>query len=736
MRTGAGVAGAARRAKNTMRNYGDMPTFTTFKESSPTDYASFSPMILRNLVVEREPRQLEASGHDGQTQQNTGPDYSFNEPMTLPFEASILHLRVSGVSELTARLAENPAGAEKLADEFNTYLRLVFACVAKAGGDVLSFIGDVAIVIWGVHPRNDSSNTLEEATLRAACCGVELKTAFASYATYGDIKLKLSIGMATGGVEFQCLGGTRNRWEALLVGHPLTEITEAQMLSKPGQLVCTPGVWSLISHHVQGDPVTASAKEGFVAITNVRRELAPLKTPSLNINEHHIEAFSQFVPGVVVQNLYAGQGTHMAEMREVTALHIRLKLNPQTLTRNAFRSQQIIDIVQAGLYQYEGTLNKSGVDSEGIVFLGMFGLNGRGHINDATRAVKASLTIVKEIEEAGFGVTVGISTGTVFCGCVGSESRMIFTVQGDVENHCDTLSRNGRSGQVLCDTATMEESQLDMVFKQLPSLMVKSRKRGTSNDAVTAMDVFKAVRLRKPASTLGGTGSAGGSGRGSLVFDQDVPLVGREKERLELAAALDEYVKAADAPKEEGGDEHDINNTLVGILIVGDKYIGKTKFVQAHMAGLCAERGLEQICSMQESDLTSIYPQTPELDFMSFQPVFNQLFGLRPDMHPSHKVALHVAIIRVLEEGMAAAAAMVVPDVAAAMGAKPTPTTNARRQSASNTAQAKLDKDGAGGTGGGGLSKAGNSIVDIAPLLNDYIPLLGKFGDRGRSACN
>jgi class 3 adenylate cyclase len=56
------------------------------------------------------------------------------------------------------------------------------------------------------------------------------------------------------------------------------------------------------------------------------------------------------------------------------------------------------------------------------------------HSDDATRAVKASLSIQEKFEELQLICSIGIATGKVFCGSYGNEIRHDYSVLGMTVN--------------------------------------------------------------------------------------------------------------------------------------------------------------------------------------------------------------------------------------------------------------------------------------------------------------
>jgi class 3 adenylate cyclase len=89
------------------------------------------------------------------------------------------------------------------------------------------------------------------------------------------------------------------------------------------------------------------------------------------------------------------------------------------------KGQQVMLHVQHAVYTWEGSINKFMVDEKGMSALCVFGLPPMAHADDAKRATAAAKMMVESVEELGLGasVSIGITTGLVYCGVIGSEER-------------------------------------------------------------------------------------------------------------------------------------------------------------------------------------------------------------------------------------------------------------------------------------------------------------------------
>src|SRR5262249_30505771 len=133
------------------------------------------------------------------------------------------------------------------------------------------------------------------------------------------------------------------------------------------------------------------------------------------------------------------------------------------------------------VYRYEGSLNKFLMDDKGSTLLAIFGLPPVAHEDDSTRAVLASMTICLKLGELGLQPSIGVTTGTAFCGLVGGRVRREYSVLGDSVNLSARLmqyaTKNGKG--IICDSATSYSAQNFVSFDELDAIIVKGKTKPT-----------------------------------------------------------------------------------------------------------------------------------------------------------------------------------------------------------------------------------------------------------------
>lgn len=244
------------------------------------------------------------------------------------------------------------------------------------------------------------------------------------------------------------------------------------------------------------------------------------------------DRLKRFIPPALLEKLNAastsGAGLQ-GERRRVTMLFCDLQgssaaaehLDPEDwadIMNGAF--EHLI----APVYRYEGTLARL----MGDAILAFFGAP-IGHEDDPERAVRAGLEILEDIAPyraevkrsygIDFDVRVGINSGLVVVGAIGSDLRVEYTAMGDAVNIAARMESTAAPGTVQISDDTKSRVERLFAFEDLGPIAVKGRA-----EPVRSWRVLE--QLERPSQLRG-------------IEGMRAPMVGRDHELAVLAGLLE-----------------------------------------------------------------------------------------------------------------------------------------------------------------------------------------------------
>ncbi|HSO11866.1 MAG TPA: adenylate/guanylate cyclase domain-containing protein [Anaerolineales bacterium] len=497
--------------------------------------ASYVPKLIQKRVV-ADPSPIES-------------------PVAEEIQAAVLFADISGFTRLTESLAEaGPAGVENIANILNEYFGQLIDIVHQYGGDVVKFAGDAVIAVWNIVSDDGAVDTISRAdqwqwTMRAAECALEIRERLSNYKVE-NANLYLKLAISTGSITTAHVGGVFNRWEFLLTGNPLIEVGIANNLVKADEILVTPSAWRLIRNDCHADVVEFELKDAIAQggrLKSLNKPSSIFKTPDKPVIPNGAESsLRPYIPGAIINRLTAGQSSWIAELRRVTVLFINLpEIDQKTELAEA---QNLARLIQRSVYRYEGSINKISVDDKGITLVAALGLPPFAHEDDPARGVQAALMIRKELASVKVRSYIGITTGRIFCGSIGNDSRREYTIIGNAVNlSARLMGASARQDEliekygvpILCDRFTFDAAKDAVEFEPLPPQRIKGR--------VEPVEVFHPVDLKKSIIRL------------------KTELIGRQEEKAMLANALQELSRGA---------EHQT------LILQGEAGIGKSRLFE------------------------------------------------------------------------------------------------------------------------------------------------------------
>lgn len=240
----------------------------------------------------------------------------------------------------------------------------------------------------------------------------------------------------------------------------------------------------------------------------------------------------RYVPDELLAKLQAARSgkTMAGERRTVTLLFADIQ--GSTAAAEQLDPEDWAEIVNGAferlirpVYRYEGTLARL----MGDAILAFFGAP-IAHEDDPERAVRAGLEMLGAIKPyaheakarwgVNFDLRVGVNTGLVVVGEVGSDLRVEYTALGDAVNVAARMEQTALPGTIQVTDETHRLVERLFEFEEIEPVLAKGKAEPVIAYRVTGV-------LERPATTRG-------------LLGRDTPLVGRDSELRTLREVIDE----------------------------------------------------------------------------------------------------------------------------------------------------------------------------------------------------
>ncbi len=468
--------------------------------------AYIPPAIVRSVLQERAP---------------TAPQIASGRR----FPAAILFADVSGFTPLTEALSQKGAeGPEELTRLLNGYFSRMIDLIDGQGGDVVKFSGDA---LTAVFPSDSAA--LGDAARRAVQAAEAMQAAMVEFETLGTsvgpVALGMKIGIGAGEILAATVGGVEGHWEYVIAGDPLRQVAEAEHHAEMGQIILSPEAKALITPH----PVPSLP--------------APKPEWDKAANPDAIqEVLRCFVPGAVIPWMGKSLQEWLAVLRPMSVLFIGITSRNREDDDTVSQLDRAMRAAQEVVNQYEGSINKMAVDDKGTIMVALFGAPPYAHEDDPERALRCAMALQEMAPSLNLELAIGVTTGRVFAGPVGSSTRREYTVMGDTVNLAARLMVLAGPGQIRCDYQSYYWARGHLGFEALDPVSLKG-KAGL-------------IRVYRPTGQLKSAEYKRASGA----------LVGRQTEMSQLQDALSQIAS---------GDSR-----TRCILVEGEAGIGKSRLVE------------------------------------------------------------------------------------------------------------------------------------------------------------
>jgi len=552
---------------------------------------------------------------------------------------TVMFADISGFTAMSEKLSQlGKEGAEEITAIVNRFFAALLEVTSRYGGDLLKFGGDALLVFFG----------REDHALRACLAALQMQARMSRFSetstSQGVFQLRMTIGLGTGPL-FMAHLGSEEGMEFAVMGRAMAQMAQAEDQASAGEIFIDTETYHAIADQV----ITDKTQDGFLRLAGLREgrpdlssapedSLAHLPPPPRGDDVHPWIAGA--VQRIRALELYLPPGLMDKIKVEPERIAIGGEYRPVTVSFANFygideiieelgeaRSAEITAILNAHfttmrriIAKYGGVVNKVDTYAVGHRIMALFGAP-RAHIDDPERAVRAAL----EMQEAMAAFTelhtscgpfclkqrIGVNTGLVFAGNVGSLTRQEYSVMGDEVNLTARLMAVATEGQVLISQSTARQSG------------------GSHSDGLPHSDGPFLLHEQEPVRV---------KGKSLPVHNYEVlglqerrvqerrPLIGRDVEWRTIHALTD----LAMAGK-----------TQV-LTIVGDVGLGKSRLLEEVTAHWTEEHGALGISATCPS-FGRHTPYQPWLDLI------RTLFGFKPADSNEAKLAKVEALLREID---------------------------------------------------------------------------------------
>ncbi|WP_395740645.1 adenylate/guanylate cyclase domain-containing protein [Prosthecobacter sp.] len=199
----------------------------------------------------------------------------------------------------------------------------------------------------------------------------------------------------------------------------------------------------------------------------------------LALQEKYRSVLNAVADRTVAEQLITQSGTLGGELRHVTMLFCDIR-GFTALTEN-MPPADVIELLNEHMtaltevaYQHGGIVDKF----VGDLIMVLFGAP-QSTGEDAVKAVQCALSMLQvrrrlnEVSKHSLEVGIGLATGPVVAGCMGSDQRLSYTVLGHRVNLASRLCSIAQAGEIIMDGETYEDSKSFIQAAPMPPMQLK-----------------------------------------------------------------------------------------------------------------------------------------------------------------------------------------------------------------------------------------------------------------------
>jgi class 3 adenylate cyclase/tetratricopeptide (TPR) repeat protein len=473
------------------------------------------------------------------------------------------------LSESLAATHGTQRGSELLATTIDRIFGAMGEAVHAHGGSVISFAGD-ALSCWFTGDAGD----------HAVAAALDMQRVVATSGSVAvpdgdDIELGLKIGVAAGTCTRVLVGDPDIQQFDVAFGDVIDGSAAAEKIASTGEVVVDPVVAAALGGRLR----ITEHRHHHAVVTAVHDLPAPTPWPHLDDRALPLDQLAVWMPATVFERLTASDQPLLSEFRPVAAVFLGIDGIDHDRDDDIAELDRVVRHTQATVTMHGGTLLSVLAGDKGTHLVMAFGAPVT-HGDDRRRAVAAAQDL-----RSAFGdrVRIGVHAGRVFAGLFRGSVFSTYSFIGDVVNTAARLMGEAHPGQVLVGASAALELDRRFQFDPLEPMRLKG------------LDAPVAVFELLPATA---------KSRALSEPRYELPIVGRDRERQRIKAALDR------AGTGRGGI----------VSIVGDPGMGKSRLLTAAI-GHAARRGFAVMAG-------ECQPYGTASPYLPWHPILHELLGL------------------------------------------------------------------------------------------------------------
>lgn len=420
-------------------------------------------------------------------------------------EGSLMHCDVTGFTAMSEALAQSgKEGAEFMAGILNNFFERMLGIANEWDGIQMKFGGDAMLLYFSGSDH----------ACRAAACSLEMQKAMTEFCNVpimeDNYTLKMRIGIHSGKFYSASVGQENNLLHYVLMGSDVNKTADVEPMAEPGQAVISNQTYQLLDQHFKCIKTSLANIWEVIKHDYIYERKEIHKPDTLNSN---LERY--LIPPIATGDVATLTGEH----RRVTIVFIYILHSSELLASSgeAETLRQLNDymnFVLDGIEKYGGHLITSDVSEHGDKLLIAFGAP-MSCENQEENAVRFACELNQNVENSYLYLKhqIGINTGHIFAGEIGSLARREYTTIGDTTNLAARLMAVADTGTIITSATTAEKCGEFFDKTQLDPIRVKGKSQPVS--------IYKINRMQEYEKT-------------TLPDNHSTPLFGRETEMQQL----------------------------------------------------------------------------------------------------------------------------------------------------------------------------------------------------------